>query len=106
MGNTAYNLAFKKFLAQFENLVCGVRSSSCKLKILRRYLSGYSVNVIEHLSVSDTNYFVALDLLRSEFLDLDFIKSQIFAKHLSHKLKAEFDLDNLRTFCTQVKANR
>ena len=75
------------------------------MQILRSYLSGYPAQVIEHLSVSDENYFVALDLLRSEFLDLDFIKSQIFAEILSHELKAEFDLDALRTFCTQVKAN-
>ena len=61
--------------------------------------------VIEHLSVLDENYFVALDLLRSEFLDLDFIKSQIFAEMLSHEFKAEFDMDALRTFCTQMKAN-
>ena len=65
----------------------------------------YPAQVIEHLSVSDENYFVALDPLRSEFLDLDFIKSQIFAEILSHELKAEFDLDALGTFCTQVKAN-
>ena len=43
--------------------------------------------------------------MRSEFLDLDFIKSQIFAKILSHELKAEFCLVALQTYCTQVKAN-
>ena len=92
-GNTADNLAFKKFLAYFENVVCGVMSSACKLQILWSYLSGYPAQVIKHLSVSDKNYFVALDLLRSEFLDPDFIKSQILAEILSHELKAEFDLD-------------
>ena len=94
-----------KFLAKFENLVNVVKSSACKLQILRSYLSGYPAPIIENLSVSDKNYFVALDLLRSEFQDFDFIKSQIFAEILSHELKAEFDLDTLRTFCTQVKAN-
>ena len=98
VGNTVNKLAFKKFLAQFENLVSDVKSSACKFQILKSYLSGYSAQVIEHLSVSDENYFVALDLLRSEFLDLDFIKSQIFTEILSHELKAEFDLDALRTF--------
>ena len=88
-------LAFKYFLTQFENLVRGVKSTSCKLQILRSYLSGYPAQVIEHLSVSDENYFVALDLLKSELLDYDFIKSQIWAVILSHKLKVEFDLNFL-----------
>ena len=105
VGNTADKLTLKKFLSQFENLVRGVKSSFYKLQILRSYLSGYPAPVIEHLSVSDENYFVALDILRSEFQDHDFRKSQIFAEILSHKPKAEFDLDALRTFCMQVKAN-
>ena len=98
-------LAFKKFLVQFENLVSGVKSSSCKLQILRNCVSGYPAQVIEHLSVSDENYFVTSDLFKSEFLDLDFIKSQIFAEILSHELKAVFDLNALWAFCMQVKAN-
>ena len=75
------------------------------MQILRSYLSGYPAQVIEHLSVSDENYFAALVLLRSEFLDFDFRKSQIFTEILFRELKAEFDLDAPRTFCTEVKAN-
>ena len=94
-GNTTDKLVFKKYLAQFENLVSEVKSSAYKLQILRSYLSGYPDQVIDHLSVLDENYFLALNLLRSEFLDLDFIKSQIFAEISSHELKADFDLDQL-----------
>ena len=79
-GNTADKQAFKKFLAQFENLVSWVKSSACKLQILRSYLSGYPAQVIEHLSVSDENNFVALDLLRSEFLHK---KSNIYRNFVS-----------------------
>ena len=55
--------------------------------------------------VASYRAFFCIGRLRSEFLDLDFIKSQEFAEILSHELKAEFDLDALQTFCTQVKAN-
>ena len=44
-GNTGDKLVFNKFLAQFEHLVSGVKSSSCKLQFLRRYFGNYSTQV-------------------------------------------------------------
>ena len=82
-SNTADKLSFKKFLVHSENLVSGVKSGICELRILR----SYPAQVIEHLSVSDENYFVLLDLLRSEFLDLDFIQFKYFQKFCLTSLK-------------------
>ena len=62
--------------------------------------------VIEHLSLTDNNYNVALQSLKGLFLDLSFIKGQIFSEILNYKLSSEFNLEALRAFCTQAKANQ
>ena len=78
-GNTADKLAFKNFLAQFQNLVSGVKSSACKLASSGELPQWLPSSSYQASFCIGGKLFRGLDLLKSEFLDLDFIKSQIFA---------------------------
>ena len=68
-------------------------------------MTGFPAQLIKHLSISDDNYTVALDLLKAEFLDVDYIKSQIFTEILEYKLSADLDLESVRAFFTHIRAN-
>lgn len=58
------------FITKFNNVI-GMRESlppSVKFTYLKSFLKGYALKLIEHLSISDQNYEVALTLLEGEFL--------------------------------------
>ena len=72
-GESSNSSEYFDFRSQFFNLV-GNRSNltgSTKFSYLRSYLKGYAFKVVHHLSVTDTNFEVAVQVLDDEFLDKD-----------------------------------
>ena len=77
--------AFNTFLNQFNNIIDSRAnlSKAAKLTYLHGYLRGYALKVISHLPVSNSNYEIALNLLKEEFLDVEFIKDETFKSLLN-----------------------
>ena len=105
-GEGGDKLEFKIFLLQFKNCVdaCGKLSSSNKLTYLRSYLSGYAFKVISHLSISDNNYEVALDLLENEFLDIPFIVDESFKQLFASSPKFDLNFAGVRAYVNECRA--
>ena len=86
-GGAGDSLAFKAFLYQFQNVI-GCKKNladSSKLAYLRGYLRGYALKIIQHLSLEDSNYEVAMKLLKNEFMDIEFIIDEFFKKLINDK---------------------
>ena len=58
-----------------------------KLTLLKINLSDYVFQLISHLTLESCNYTVAIDLLKREFLNENFITNAIFNQILSYKPK-------------------
>ena len=96
-GEGGQSLEYNTFIGQFNNIV-GLRnniSDATKMTYLRSYLRGYTFTAIPHLQESNSNYAVALNLLEKEFLNVNAIVDDLFAKLLS--LKPKFDVNFLQT---------
>ena len=96
-GESSSHTEYYDFFSQFQNVV-GLRSNlapSTKLSYLRSYLRGYAFKVIQHLSVTDSNYAVALSLLEKEFLNKQALTDDLYKKLIEKKPK--FDQTFLET---------
>ena len=71
----ANKFAFKNLVSQFENCVINVKSGARRLQILKNHLTGYASQIVEHLTISDENFMVAMHLLTEGFLDQDCMRS-------------------------------
>lgn len=99
-------LDFHSFFSQFENII-GSNSSltdSCKLAYLKSYLKGYPYKIIKHLSNKDANYTIAVDLLKSEFLDHDKIINNIFKQILKTNSFNDNELFKLKVWLSELRA--
>ena len=105
-GMSTDKLQFKNFLLQFNNCIdaCGQLSDSSKLTYLRSYLSGFAFRVISHLSISDDNYKLALDLLKKEFLDEDYIVDETFKLLLSKIPKFDPSFMDVRSYINECRS--
>ena len=105
-GESSDKLAFKNFLVQFNTCVdaCGKLSGANKLIYLRSFLAGYAFKVISHLSISDSNYAVAIDLLKEEFLDIPFIIDETFKQLRSLSPSYESEFNGVRTYINECRA--
>ena len=94
------------FLTKFSNCTdaCGTLSSANKLTYLRSYLSGYTLKIISHISVTDDNYDVAFSLLRTEFLDIPYIVDEYFKTVLSSSPSFDTAFDGLRAYINECRA--
>ena len=71
-GEGSTNLEYFSFMSKFNNIV-GLRpnlSNSTKFTYLKTYLRGYALKLVQHLSVTDSNYLEAIELLEAEFLNV------------------------------------
>ena len=70
-GKENDKFAFKTFLSQFNNVINSKNnlSNSAKLSYLKGYVTDYAFQVIQHLTISDNNFDIALELLSEELLD-------------------------------------
>ena len=74
-GKEKDKFSFHNFLNQFNNVIDSKKHllESAKLSYLIGYLRDYALKLVSHLSLTDSNYKVALNLLKEEFLDKEFI---------------------------------
>lgn len=104
-GMSSEKFCFKNFWSQFLNCVSNMRSDSAKLSYLRSVLTDYAFSVISHLSITDANYQIAVNLLKAEFLDNELIVDQIFSDILNSKPKFDNDFFDVRKFLTKSRAD-
>ena len=102
-GSGKDKLEFKNFLAQFQNCIeaCGSLSDANKLTYLRSYLAGNAFKLINHLSVTDDNFEIALDLLKDEYLDIAHIVDESFKVLLTASPSFDVAFDGLRTYVNE-----
>ena len=105
-GKEADKLEFKNFLIQFQNCVDagGNLPGSAKLTYLWSYLTGYAYKIISHLSITDDNYDTAIDLLKDEFLDTEFIADEYFRQIIKASPKYDQSFENVRQYLNETRA--
>ena len=70
---------FKNFIEQFNYCSANIIwSNYAKLSYLRSLLTNCAFSIINHLTINDPNFATAVDLLKVELLDMDFIVDKIF----------------------------
>ena len=105
-GTSKDNLEFKNYLTQFCNCTdaCGTLFNANKLTYLCSYLSGYALEIISHLPLTDDNYDVVFSLLREQFLDIHYIVDESFKTLLSSSPSFSTAFDGLRTYVNECHA--
>jgi len=105
-NNLKDKFAFKNFLTQFNNLIQSKQnlSDASKLTYLRGYVRGYALKVIEHLSITDENFEVALTLLKKEFLDIALIIDDTIVKILNSKPGYDQTYHESKVYLSQMRA--
>ena len=105
-GEGVDKFEFKTFLTQFENIIGSKKnlSDSSKLVYLRGYLSKYAFKLIQYLSVCDDNYSIALDLLKQEFLDLNFMVDELMKKLLYTKPNFDNQFVDTRKYLNDMRS--
>lgn len=103
----ADRLQFRSFLLSFENII-GCRrdlTDASKLIYLKSHLSGMAQKDVEHLPNIDSNYAVALDLLKELYLDVPFIIDSLFNQIYSAPSVDGKNLDAVRNFMSEVRGH-
>ena len=77
---------FALFFKQFTNLIDSRTdiSNAAKLQYLQGYLRGPALNSIQHLTFSDDNYPLAIEILKHEFLDIPQVIETLLLKIINH----------------------
>lgn len=104
-GEGICHMKYFTFFTKFGNLI-GNRpnlSNSAKLTYLKSYLSGYALKIVEHLSITDPNYKVALDLLDKFFLNKGAVISQLCERLLSVDCKYDPSFSSTLIFVNEVR---
>ena len=96
---------FKDFLTKFENCAASISFATGKLYFFRCSLEGRSFQFIDHLSVSEDIYLVALKLLRDQYLDEEEIRREITQGMLDFHLENPKDLVGLKDFIIKPQAD-
>jgi len=111
-GEGTSHLEYHSFITQFKNLVASRSnlSNSTKLTYPKSYLKGYANKLIQHLQVTESNFGVALDILNSEFLNVDSLVEDLLKKLLELKpqsdptyLKTKIFLGDIRCIVSDLK---
>ena len=105
-GKASNKLEFKNFLSQFNNCVdaSGTLPGSVKLTYLRSYLTDYALKIIAHLTINDSNYDIAINLLKEEFLDEEFITNEFLKQLCNETPKYDPDFSNVRQYLNETRA--
>lgn len=93
-------LLFGDFLRQFNDLI-GDRSEysgATKLVYLKSYLRGGALDLIKHLSNEASNYDIAIDFLKKEYMDQELVVDQHLTKLVHLKHPGERDIESMRSF--------
>ena len=107
-GREKDKFAFHNFLTQFENIIGSRKnfSDSVKLTYLFSYLEDYAFKLVEHLTVSDSNYKVAIDLLKDEFLDGPYIVDETYKNLLEAAPGEAVDREytNIKLYISEIRS--
>ena len=79
-GKEEDKFAFHTFLNQFNNVIGSRKhlSDSAKQTYLYGYIRDYALKVVKHLTISDSNYLLAIQMLKQEFLDVNYIIDETY----------------------------
>jgi len=104
-GEGATQLEYHSFITQFNNLVASRTnlSDSTKLTYLKSHLKGYASKLLQHLQVSDANFTVAVELLNTEFLNVEALVDDLFKKLLELKPSADPTFLKTKIFLGEVR---
>ena len=101
-------LDFKFWLSQFETMINAGRpmEGRYKLSCLRNHLTkgGLAFKLIGNLELNDSNYVVAIEMLKEEFLNEEKIVNQLFSQILVKIPKIDSDFQGLRMYIAEIKA--
>ena len=97
---------FQHFLSQFENVIGCKKNltNAAKLAYLKGYLRDYAFTVIKHLTNTDSNYSIAIDLLKREFLDVPFIIDNYFNTLITTEPIQDFNYNRISNFLNEARA--
>lgn len=98
-------LDYAVFIAEFNNII-GSRKNldpGTKFTYLKTYLKGYAAKVVTHLSVTNDNYGIALELLEKEFLNPEAVIDEYFIKLLNLKPKYDLTYMETRVFINEIR---
>ena len=110
-GKEKDKFAFNTFINQF-NIVIGHKknlSKSTKLAYLIGYLRDYALSIIKHLSITDDNYELAIDMLRKEFLDEEFIVDETYKNILKafpsfNSINNDPEFSSVKAYLNEIRA--
>ena len=107
-GKEKDKFAFNNFLNQFNNVIGSRKnlSDSAKQTYLYGYLRDYALKVVKHLNISDSNYHLAIKMLKQEFLDVEYIIDETFRNILKATPSVEFDPEytSVKIYLNEIKA--
>ena len=104
-GDEDDKLAFSRFLSKFKALIDNnsVYSDEEKLIHLISNLGHTAYDMVKHLSPEGHNYAVALDILKLEYLDKEFIVEKIFQQLYEIRTPQENNLATLKGYINEMK---
>ncbi|KAL7645225.1 UNVERIFIED_CONTAM: hypothetical protein RMT77_003611 [Armadillidium vulgare] len=99
-------LASSRFFSKFRALIDSNSMYSDEEKFIHliNNLGTTAYEMVKHLSPEGSNYNVALNILKTEYLDKDFIIEKIIIRLLEIPPPPEDDLTALKQFLNEVKA--
>lgn len=102
---TEDKFAFKNFLTQFQNCMVAVKCKAIKLQYLRGYLADYALQIIQHLTITNENYDVAIQLLKEEYWDHEYIVNEILKQISENKPVLDSEFEGVKQYLTKVRAD-
>ena len=107
-GKEKDKFAFHSFLTQFNNVIGSRKnlSDATKQTYLYGYLKDYALKIVKHLTISDENYHLALQLLKQEFLDIDYIIDETYKNILKAAPSVDFDPEftSVRMYLNEIRS--
>ena len=115
-GKEEDKFAFHTFLNQFNNVIGSRKnlSDSAKQTYLYGYLRDYALKVVKHLTISDSNYLLAIQMLKQEFLDVNYIIDETYKNILKAAPSVDYDpeytsskmyLNEMRSYLHELKTH-
>ena len=78
--------------------------NSSKLTYLRGFLTEYAFKCFSHLSITDDNYQITIDLLKAEFLDVPYIIDETLNKLINNSPKFDIIHNAARVYINESRA--
>ena len=115
-GKEEDNFAFHTFLNQFSNVIGSRKnlSDSAKQTYLYGYLRDHALKVVKHLTISDSNYLLAIKMLKQEFLDVNYVIDETYKNILKAAPSVDYDpeytsskmyLNEMRSYLHELKTH-